>query len=170
MKFRLAYLILPLAAAIAVLPGCVGTGPRTQDGAVGGALLGAIAGAVIGHNSGDSAGEGAVLGAIAGGVIGGTMGNKQDHAEGTIYRSESEARTDIVVAAPPSPPSRPAEVITTQPSTEMIWVAGFWRYTGREYLWVPGRWEIPPPQCSGFVAPHWQRQGGNYTYVQGYWY
>lgn len=168
MKFSVS--LLPLAGAALLFSGCVGTGPRTQEGAVNGALLGAIAGAVIGHNSGDSAGEGAILGAAAGAILGGTLGNKEDHEQGTIYRSESEARTDIVVTQPPPPPARPSEVMTVQPSTEMVWVAGFWRYTGQEYLWVRGRWEIPPPNCSGFVSPHWQRRGGGYSYVQGYWY
>ncbi len=152
--------------------GCADTGPNTQQGAVGGAALGAIAGAIIGNNSGNhSAGNGAVVGALAGALIGGTMGNQVDHERGTIYTSESQARSNLVLAEPPPPPpSMPSEVIPNRPVDGALWVSGYWYFNQNErYEWVPGRWEMPPPSCHAFVAPHWAREGNGFVYVRGYW-
>ena len=44
-------ILLSSVALSALLTGCVGTGPNTQQGAVGGAALGALAGAIIGNRS-----------------------------------------------------------------------------------------------------------------------
>lgn len=150
--------------------GCVGTGPNTQQGAVGGAALGALAGAIIGNNSGshDALG-GALIGGAAGGLAGGAMGNALDHQRGTIYTSEAQATTDYAVATPPPPPPARREVVVVRPAREMVWVDGYWIYESRGYAWMPGHWERPPARSSAFVAPHWQHRGGNYVYVRGYW-
>src|SRR5438874_848117 len=85
-------LIVTLASA-----GCVGTGPNTQRGAVGGAALGGLAGAIIGNNSGSgNALGGAAIGAAAGALAGGTLGNAADNERGTLYHSEDEAATNVV--------------------------------------------------------------------------
>src|SRR3569833_2808476 len=70
----------------ALLGGCAGTGPNTQQGAVTGGALGAIAGAIIGHNSGSgNTLGGALSGGAAGALAGGTIGNSVDHENGTVY-------------------------------------------------------------------------------------
>jgi hypothetical protein len=170
MKTKLPFLI-PALALCFFHSGCVGNGPNTQQGALTGATLGAIAGAVIGHNTGNhSAGNGAIVGALAGGVLGGTMGNQVDHERGTLYTSEDQATTTYVVANPPPPPFLPTEVIPVRPDSAAVWVGGYWAFnSNRRYEWVEGRWEIPPPQCRVFVAPHWAHHGDGFVYVRGYW-
>lgn len=163
--------IVLLAAAVStLLSGCVGTGPNTQRGAVGGATLGAVVGGIVGNNSRshDTVG-GMLIGAAAGAVAGGTLGNSVDQQAGTIYHSEAEATTNVVVSQPPPPPSPPAEVVTVQPAPAAVWIGGYWVYTGVRYGWVPGHWEVPPPRCRAFVAPHWRHRRGGYVYIQGYW-
>jgi hypothetical protein len=155
----------------ALCSGCVDTGPNTQQGAVGGAALGALAGAIIGNNSGSHNGaSGAAIGALAGAIAGGTLGNAEDHRQGTVYTSESEATTTMLVAEPPPPPLRPSEVIPAQPVADAVWVGGYWVYDpiGR-YAWVSGRWEVPPTNYRVFVPPHWARHHGGYVYLRGYW-
>jgi hypothetical protein len=163
-----------LALALTALSsGCVGTGPNTQNGAVAGGALGAAAGAIIGNNSrGHDALGGAVLGGIVGAIAGGTIGNSIDNQRGTIYHSEAQATTRVVVAQPPPMPPPPTpDVVVAQPAPQAVWLAGYWAYTGQgsRYVWVPGHWEIPPPQYRVYVAPHWVNRGGGYAYVQGYW-
>ncbi len=165
-------ILLAVVAFSTFSTGCVGTGPNTQRGAVGGAALGALAGAMLGNNSGNgNAASGALIGAAAGAMVGGTLGNAEDHERGTLYYSEREATTGIVMAEPPAPPPRREEVvIMTQPAPGAVWVDGYWAYTGRgRYAWVEGRWLMPPPHCRAYVAPHWKRHRGGYIYVQGYW-
>ena len=86
-------LLISTLASSALLSGCVGTGPNTQQGAVTGGTLGAIAGAVIGHNSrgGDALG-GAILGATAGAIAGGAIGNSVDAQRGTLYPPYPDGR------------------------------------------------------------------------------
>ncbi len=164
--------IILLLSLAALSSGCVGTGPNTQRGAVGGAALGAIAGAIIGNNSGHgNAGRGALIGAAAGAIAGGTLGNAADHEQGTIYRSETSATSQAVVEEVPPPPLPETEVIVAQPVPEAIWVRGYWGWdaSGR-YVWVPGRWEVPPPGHYAYVPPHWKRHRHGYVYVRGYWH
>ena len=151
--------------------GCENTGPRTQEGAVNGAALGALGGAIVGNNSrGGNGGGGAIVGAIAGALIGGAIGNEADQRERSVYTSEREATTTVIMAEPPQPPAKPSEVIPRRPTNEAVWVSGYWIYNSNgRYEWEPGRWEIPPPRCNAFVPPHWARQGNGYVYTQGYW-
>jgi hypothetical protein len=168
-------LLVALSLA-ALAAGCAGTGPNTQQGAVGGAALGAIAGAIVGNNSGshDALG-GAVIGGVAGGIAGGVIGNSVDHQRGTIYRSEAEATTSYVAEAPPPPPPARQEVVMVRPAERSaVWVRGYYAYDGHDgrserYVWVPGHWEAPPERANAFVEPHWTQRGHSYVYVQGYW-
>ncbi len=162
--------IIALTAAVALCAGCVGTGPNTQNGAVAGGALGALAGAVIGNNSGGhNALGGAAIGALAGAIAGGTIVNSVDHQNGTIYRSEYEATTNVAVPQVPPPPAPPEDVVTQQPTPSAVWIAGYYGYDGYRYYWVAGHWEIPPPEFRVFVRPHWVYRGGAYVYVRGYW-
>jgi outer membrane protein with glycine zipper/YXWGXW repeat-containing protein len=151
--------------------GCVGTGPNTQQGAVAGGALGALAGAIIGNNSGGhNALGGALIGGAVGAIAGGTIGNSIDQQRGTIYTSQGQATTNVVVAQPPPPPPPPGpEIMSPQPSPYAVWVPGYYAFDGQQYGWIAGRWEVPPPQYHYFVRAHWAYRGGNYVYIRGYW-
>lgn len=172
---RAASLGLALGASI-LLPGCVGTGPNTQQGAVNGAAIGAIAGAVIGNNSGHRTLEGAAIGAAAGAIAGGTLGNAEDHRQGTIYNSPpppapvQTTTTYVVTQPPPAPPPRVERTRAVRPAPQAVWIGGYWLYDGRGYAWVAGHWEVPPPNCQVYVPARWVRQrSGGYIYVRGHW-
>jgi hypothetical protein len=161
---------LALAMAAALCAGCEGNGPNTQNGAVAGGALGALAGAIIGNNSGGHNGlGGAAIGAVAGAIAGGAIGNSVDHQQGTLYHTEYEATSSIAVPQVPPPPAPPADYVSPQPTPSAYWIAGYYNFDGYQYLWVPGHWEIPPPNFTVFVRPHWIYRGGAYVYVRGYW-
>ena len=168
-------LLVSSLALSALLGGCVGTGPNTQQGAVTGATLGAIAGAIIGNNShGSSSGEGALIGALAGGMLGGTVGNAKDHEEGTVYgepraQHATYTRTTVVTAPPPAAPAPLADNITPSPAPNALWVPGYWDYNGSGYTWTAGHWQIPPPATTTYVASHWETRNGTNVFVRGYW-
>ena len=163
-------MITSALALSTLLTGCVGVGPNTQEGAVTGGTLGAIAGAIIGHNSrgGDTLG-GAVLGATAGAIAGGTLGNAQDQRNGTLYTSEPGPRRVVVSGPPPPPSSSPTEYPGRSPDPSAVWIPGYWDYTGAGYVWTPGRWEVPPPMATSYIAAHWETRGNAYVFVRGYW-
>lgn len=159
----------------ALLSGCVGTGPNTQNGAVTGGALGALAGAIIGHNShGGNTLGGALIGGAAGALAGGTLGNAKDHEQGSVYGGDETAvRTRtyrVVQQVPPPPPPPPVnETVTTAPAANAVWIQGYWSYDGNSYAWVPSHWEIPPPNSHSYVAAHWENQGSGYFYIPAYW-
>jgi hypothetical protein len=48
--------------------------------------------------------------------------------------------------APVAPPSDPMpEVRSLPPAPGMVWAAGSWHWDRRDWTWIPGRWEMPPP-------------------------
>ena len=162
--------LLSITAAALICAGCEGNGPNTQNGAVAGGALGALTGAIIGNNSGGHNGlAGAAIGGVVGAIAGGTIGNSVDHQNGTLYRSEGDATTNVTVDAVPPPPPPPYDLQTAQPTTSAIWVVGFYDWDGYRYNWVPGHWEVPPPNAVVFVRPHWRYRGGTYVYIRGYW-
>ena len=166
----------------ALLTGCVGSGPHTEQGAVTGGVLGAIAGGVIGNNSrgGDSIG-GAILGGAAGALAGGVIGNSVDQERGTIYSpaypppgvygspDDPAYRRARVQSMAPTPPPTPQENVPPSPASNAVWVAGYWLYDGRNYTWMGGHWEIPPPYARAYVAAHNEVRNGQTVYVPGYW-
>jgi hypothetical protein len=146
--------ILAITTAAALCAGCVGTGPNTQNGAVAGGALGALAGAIIGNNSGGhNALGGAAIGAVAGAIAGGTLGNAVDHQNGTIYHSSTRRpRTSPWKPCPRLPRPRPRcrpRSRRRRPSGS----TGTTTLTGTATCWVPGHWEIPPPNASPSSGP-----------------
>lgn len=168
-------LFLSSLALSALLTGCVGTGPNTQQGAVSGAALGAIAGAIIGNNSGNhDAGAGALIGALAGGIAGGTMGNAVDNQNGTLYGypegpRRGYYRTRAVEEAPPAPPAPLVDNVTPSLAPNALWVPGYWDFNGNGYTWTAGHWEIPPPASTTYVAAHWENRPEGNVFVRAYW-
>lgn len=45
----------------------------------------------------------------------------------------------------PEPPAPLPELRSAPPTPRMVWIAGAWHWDGVAYVWVPGRWESPPP-------------------------
>ena len=78
------------------------------------------------------------------------------------------ANAQVVVRIGPPPPRR--EVIVERPSPRHIWVAGYHRWDGRQYVWTPGTWVVPPqPYYHRWVAGHWRHAPGGWVFVEGHW-
>lgn len=166
-------ILVPTVALAALLSGCVGTGPNTQQGAVTGGALGALAGAIIGNNSGSgNTLGGALIGGAVGALAGGTLGNSVDHENGSVYGEGSGDRRSYRVVQqvpPPPPPPAPTEMVTQSPAANAVWIPGYWSFDGGSYSWAAGHWEIPPPNTHTYVAAHWENQGTGYFFVPAYW-
>ncbi len=170
--------MVPLLAVAALLTGCVGTGPNTQQGAATGGVLGAIAGGLIAGNQycGDPV-AGAIIGGTLGALAGGAIGNSVDHENGTVYDYPAPAYPAYYstrVAQQSGPPATPpppnySDPITPSPAANALWIPGHWDYTANGYVWAAGHWELPPPTAQTYVAAHWESRGSSYAFVSGYW-
>jgi len=81
---------------------------------------------------------------------------------------QAQANTRVYVRI--GPPAAIVETRTVAPGPHHIWIAGFHRWDGQAYIWVPGRWELPPAKYRDWVPGHWVHHRHNgYYWVEGHW-
>jgi len=68
-----------------------------------------------------------------------------------------------------APPALQQEVAQAQPSSDHVWLAGYWTWRNDRYEWMAGHWELPPSSSARWVAPRWEQQGNAYKFTEGYW-
>jgi len=81
---------------------------------------------------------------------------------GTGYRA--------AVYIPDRPPRAVVEVRGAYPGSGHAWVRGYYQWTGRSYVWVPGHWERWPRARARWYDGSWRhdRRHGWY-WVEGHW-
>lgn len=73
----------------------------------------------------------------------------------------------VVMQAPPAP--QPPEAIPTQPSSQHVWITGYWTWQNNRYAWMAGHWEVPPHANATWINPRWEPEGGAFRFYEGYW-
>jgi hypothetical protein len=77
------------------------------------------------------------------------------------------AGTIVVTQAPPA---LQQEVAQARPSSDHVWVPGYWTWRNNRYEWMVGHWEVPPRTNAVWVSPRWERLGdGSYRFYEGFW-
>jgi hypothetical protein len=87
---------------------------------------------------------------------------------GVLLASTMVAGAQIVVRLGPPPPRR-VEVIPASPGPGYGWHAGYHRWDGQRYVWVPGTYERTPYEHARWVEGHWDHRGGGYVWREGHW-
>ena len=77
-----------------------------------------------------------------------------------------QPNTIVVTQAPPAPQQ---EMVTARPSSDHVWVGGYWTWRNNRYEWVPGHWVVPPRSGATWVPPRWETEGGAYRFYEGRW-
>jgi hypothetical protein len=67
------------------------------------------------------------------------------------------------------PPAAVVEVRPVTPGPRYVWIDGYHRWDGRAYVWVPGRWALPPRARAAWVPGHWAHSNRGYYFVEGHW-
>jgi len=80
---------------------------------------------------------------------------------------QASAGTRIYVQI--GPPAPVVETHVLAPSPRHIWIAGYHRWDGRAYVWVPGSWAIPPAHHHAWVPGHWDHEKRGYYWIPGHW-
>jgi len=79
----------------------------------------------------------------------------------------SASAEEVVVRV--GPPRAVVEHRVVRPSRRHVWIAGYHRWDGNAYVWVPGRWELPPREHAVWVAPRWRHRHDGWVFVEGRW-
>jgi hypothetical protein len=75
------------------------------------------------------------------------------------------AQVVIRIGPPPAVVERPGP----PPEHGQVWIAGYYRYEGDHYLWVPGHWEHPPRRHAVWVPHRWEHHHGEWILIEGHW-
>jgi hypothetical protein len=102
---------------------------------------------------------------LAGLVTTGCVSHRHHH-EVALATAPSPAGEIIVTQAPPEPRT---EVITVAPSSEHVWVRGYWMSRNGRWVWMPGHYERRPRAGVAWVQGHWDRTPAGWTWRQGHW-
>ena len=73
----------------------------------------------------------------------------------------------VVKVAPPAPQS--VVVVGRAPGPKYVWIGGYQRWNGTRYVWVPGKWVVPPRAGAVWIPPRWNPSGGGFVFVAGRW-
>lgn len=72
----------------------------------------------------------------------------------------------VVSEAPPAPRT---EVMGVAPSAAHVWVAGYWLYRDRRWVWIPGHYELRPRAGATWVPGHWDHMTRGWVWTPGHW-
>jgi hypothetical protein len=69
------------------------------------------------------------------------------------------------------PPRPPREVIPARPygHRDWVWHAGYHRWDGQRYVWVPGTYVAPPRRGARWVPGHWRNTPRGWVWREGHW-
>ena len=67
------------------------------------------------------------------------------------------------------PPAPIVERRPPPPDRGYVWIDGYHRYEGGQYVWTPGHWDRPPHPGAHWVAHKWVHRGDHWVLVEGHW-
>ncbi len=67
------------------------------------------------------------------------------------------------------PPPMRTEVIVDRPAPRYVWVSGFWAWRVREYVWMPGHWDVPPEHARRWTPGRWHHESRGWYWIEGHW-
>jgi hypothetical protein len=76
------------------------------------------------------------------------------------------ARVEVVAVDVRPPP--PRVVVVPEPRRGYVWVPGYWRWSGREHVWVEGHF-VRERRGWHWVPAHWDERGGRWFFSPGVW-
>lgn len=71
-----------------------------------------------------------------------------------------------------APPPMPREYMPPKPTDQgvVVWVPGFWKWNGENYIWLRGAYVSPPVAGQNWTPGHWVRQHGEWYWIAGFWH
>ena len=85
-----------------------------------------------------------------------------------ILASSLMAFAQVYVHIGPPPPA-PREIVPAPMHRGWVWQAGYYRWDGRRYVWIPGHYAAPPRGYARWIPGHWRNSHRGYVWVPGHW-
>lgn len=79
------------------------------------------------------------------------------------------AKAQVGVFVRVGPPAPVVEHYGRPPHPGYAWIAGYQRWDGGRYVWVPGYWTRPPRPHAVWVPHRWVHRHRGWVLVQGHW-
>ena len=86
-----------------------------------------------------------------------------------VVRTQGDRVVDREVIVTRTPPAVQVETQPASPGSQFVWTRGYWRWTGTDYVWVPGGWVERPRARATWVEGQWLRRPGGWVWVAGHW-
>ena len=67
------------------------------------------------------------------------------------------------------PPAPIVETRVVAPSPRHVWIAGYHHWDGNAFVWVPGRWALPPAHYHAWAAGRWVHDPHGWYWAEGHW-
>jgi len=83
----------------------------------------------------------------------------------TMFPAVSYAQV-VVRIGPPAPI---VERRGPPPDRGYVWIDGYHRWDGAQYVWTPGHWDRPPRPGARWVAHRWVHRHDGWVMVEGHW-
>ena len=64
---------------------------------------------------------------------------------------------------------RSTEAVVVSPGPGLVWVPGYYRWDGADYVWMARRYERPPRGFARWIPAHWERERRGWFFVEGHW-
>jgi hypothetical protein len=82
---------------------------------------------------------------------------------------DSDLVAGLTTTAPQAPPPLRVEVAPPVPAAGAVWIAGFWQWSGKEWVWVAGSWQLRPAPGASWRGATWEVRGRVHVLVPGGW-
>ena len=80
----------------------------------------------------------------------------------------SNRAPQAVKQLPVPPPAVTVETVTPSPGPEYVWVGGQYEWRKR-WVWVPGKWVVPPRPHAIWVGGRWVKHRNGWTWMPSHW-
>jgi hypothetical protein len=70
---------------------------------------------------------------------------------------------------PPPPPRVEIVPAPPRPREFVEWRPGYWRWDGREYVWLSGSWIEKRRPVDSWAPGHWEERRDRWVWVEGGW-
>lgn len=73
--------------------------------------------------------------------------------------------------APTEPPAPPAKYVpTSMDPMKEVWHPGYWKYNGRQFVWIAGFFTLRPDPTASWSSDHWEERSYGWAFVPGFWF